>query len=406
MAEINKKIIREIVDAGDGIASSKNAYGFFNTTYRPIQTGSTVIDSDTSLYIYSFNLKEQLNFKLVPQSVSTSYSPRYVTQQPFASLRPLNFYVGGTGRTLEFTIELHEQDPATVKAGQSIYDVISTLKKFSEATTGNIKVEDPVVYLQLGSHFAGKGHLNTSVEYRLPIREGRYQHAIVGFSFTYHEEFSETTMYIPDLQTTQVDFGEMVISADGNYKAVSYEPINAFFKGEVTETVNFVDYIVKSIYEDDKITNILNIIDAPLKYGVTPYERTKEKIIKTFQNDGFSNILPPGVILGEAELYYMYAQARMNLAVAIEMIRFYLSADFTRAYRISQLTIIANRLPALRVEVDSAMKVVEYRAQLGDFYLPDAVKADGIKCLEDIDHVLMLVRSLISTLTNISGAGV
>lgn len=404
MALINDKKTIQQIDGG-GSTQSKNAYGFFNTTYRPVQTGSTVVDSDTSLYIYSFNLKEQLNFKLVPQSVSTSYGPRYVKQQPFASLRPLNFYVGGTGRTLEFTIELHEQDQATVKAGQSIYDVISTLKKFSEATTGNIKVEDPVVYLQLGSHFAGKGHLNTSVEYRLPIREGRYQHAIVGFSFTYHEEFSETTMYIPDLQTTQVDFGEVVISADGNYKAVSYEPINAFFKGEVTETVNFVDYIVKSIYEDDKITNILNIIDAPPEHAVTPYEQTRQKVIKTFQEDGFSSITPSVAELGVDELYFMYAQARMNLAVVIEMIQFYLSADFTRAYRISQLTIIANRLQALRVEVDSAMKEVEYRAQFDIWQFTEAVRADGIKCLEDIDHVIMLVRSLISTLTNISGAG-
>lgn len=414
---MNRDIVIEIpTEVGGGSSSSTDNNktierpigSFYDISNKPTKAESRALETESSLYLYSFNRKEQIHLKLVPQSVSTTHLPRYTSQSPYASARPINFYVGGTSKRISFTIDLHEQDKASVRDGESVYDLVEKLKGFSIATQGKKRVEDPLIYLQIGGHFAGKGHLETQIEYRLPIREGRYQHIVVGFTFTYHEEYEETEIYIPVLDQVTATFTDLVITTTGDYKRVAYEPINKYFEGEVENSEFFVDYVVKSIYEDKKLEKILNVAEV---ISDSLYVSTRQWVILNAAGKDFNFFMGGNIGVTGSDETSEKAKAALNsiragLSVALEMVEFFMSGDFKVKYRINRLETIQSGVRNLYDKLMGEIIEAERDKEGFIFVVKGVAQPVARKWLEEISYVIQLIDSIIQSLINISGAGI
>lgn len=202
----------------DGLEPGNKSY----TIYRPWNSNQTeyarklsIVAPDTaqSLFIYNVNTKESIELKLIPNSMSESYSSRIVKESGiYGRVRPLNFYTGGGGKTLSFSFDLHE-DLNSIDG--SLYKLLDTLKDMSKPTFNGNRglIQEPIVYLQFGDQFAGKGHINSDYTLNKPYRKdisrgngGRYAFANVSITFTFHEEFEQSQYLISDE-------GELAISS-------------------------------------------------------------------------------------------------------------------------------------------------------------------------------------------------
>lgn len=149
-----------------------------------------------SLYILSLpsvdrGRLEVIELKLIPDGVSESYKQQIVTQQLYGTYSPMYFYTGGGSKTIQFRFTIHE-DINHVEG--SIYKLRDKLISFGTATfdaTGTL--QEPLVYLELGDQFAGKGFLSTTFGFKTPYRNGRMIVADVEMTFTFIEEFDQDT---------------------------------------------------------------------------------------------------------------------------------------------------------------------------------------------------------------------
>ena len=82
--------------------------------------------------------------------------------------------------------------------------LIDIIKGMSEPKTLNGRLMEPLVYLQLGNQFAGKGHISTDINLNVPFRQGRYIYISISFNFTYHEDFDIANVEIIDNTYTAV----------------------------------------------------------------------------------------------------------------------------------------------------------------------------------------------------------
>ena len=217
------------------------------------------------LYLYNINTQEETNLRLIPDSVSESYSPKIVSVTPFGVITPVNYYVGGGAKTVSFSFKMHED---LQNKGGSVYNVIETLENMVRPVYKNGQLFDPLVYFQLGEQFVGRGHISTSFSYNKPFRNGRYSMVEVSMTFTFHEEFEDDQVqyndgYMADLSPNSID-SELV---------ENYEFVDDFIKFQTDP-----DYFVTQIFESQKFRTYFNVVFTSVQEYKGNYNRFDSEI--------------------------------------------------------------------------------------------------------------------------------
>lgn len=199
------------------------------------------------LYLYNINTQEETNLRLIPDSVSESYSPKIVSVTPFGVITPVNYYVGGGAKTVSFSFKMHED---LQNKGGSVYSVVETLENMVRPVYKNSQLFDPLVYFQLGEQFVGRGHISTSFNYNKPFRNGRYSMIDVSMTFTFHEEFEDDPIelndgYVAELSSNSID-SDLV---------ENYDFVDDFIKFQTDP-----DYFVTQIFGSQKFRTYFNAV--------------------------------------------------------------------------------------------------------------------------------------------------
>lgn len=202
--------IKTIMDWADNKKTPDESF------FRPLSkqdSSKMVIKSPkgiNNLFLYNLNTGDFLDFKLIPNSLSTTYTSRIVKAAPIAVLHPINFYVGGSAKSLSFSFDIHEDIngiPAS-NGESSIYETLKVINRMSEPMVSGGNVIGPSIYLQLGNQFAGKGHMTVSMSAKTPYRNGRYLLASISVNFTFHEEFEQRQPLLKDrFNVSSLDIG-------------------------------------------------------------------------------------------------------------------------------------------------------------------------------------------------------
>ena len=218
-----------------------------------------------SLFIYDISRNVEITLKLIPDDVSESYSPKITSVSPYGVIRPINFYVGGENKKVNMSFTINEDF-----IGKSLYDFLDRLKKMSVPVSGRNILKPPLVYFQLGEHFAGKGHINTSFDLQKPFRNGRYTVANCNIDFTFHEEFYDE----PDFSFDEPDVMVSRFSA-------TQDIVEGFSSYEDFISLSYSDeYFIERIYSNKKIKTFLNTIEEYLRSYTGPNPLQTSPILK------------------------------------------------------------------------------------------------------------------------------
>lgn len=220
----------------------------------------------TSLYIYDTNRDDFVSIPIIPDSVSASYNSSIQKTSSFGILRPLNFYVGGSAKTLSFSIDVHEdlnikyQKNKVTRVGENLYDIIDIIKAMSEpiitqVSLNNNLLQAPKVYLQLGSQFAGLGHISTSISFSTPFRNNRYVFASISFTFTFHETFKAGDLTFEPTR----EGGVLTVGLSKEDLEKKLGVVGEDFKNLFDEYLSTGQILTRS-YDKDKMYNIFAIM--------------------------------------------------------------------------------------------------------------------------------------------------
>lgn len=223
----------------------------------------------TSLYLYNINTGEWVFIPVIPDSLSASYSANFQRVTTHGLIRPVRYYTGGSEKSVSFTIKMHEDlmhkdlmhedlqyrylntSDEYANAGSNLYALVDVIKRLSEPNTDREKqvLLPPKVYFQLGNQFAGTGHIDTSVSFSVPFRNGRYIMADISFTFTFHEIFESNKLTVEITEPGELTVGIGIGSFPGINRDSDFEN---FYK----ESVN-VDFIIENSLKDSKIRRLL-----------------------------------------------------------------------------------------------------------------------------------------------------
>lgn len=216
----------------------------------------------TSLYLYNVNTEEWVIIPVIPDSLSASYSANFQSVTTHGLIRPVRYYTGGSEKSVSFAIKIHEdlqykysnKLDEYVNAGNNLYALIDVIKRLSEPTEPNTDYEKqvllpPKVYFQLGNQFAGTGHIDTSVSFSVPFRNGRYIMADISFTFTFHEIFESNKLTVEITEPGELIVGIGIEDLPGINSDSDFEN---FYK----ESVN-IDFIIENSLKDSKMRMLL-----------------------------------------------------------------------------------------------------------------------------------------------------
>lgn len=224
----------------------------------------------TSLYLYNVNTEEWVFIPVIPDSLSASYSANFQSVTTHGLIRPVRYYTGGSEKSVSFTIKMHEdllhkdslhEDPqykySNTKSDEyantkgNLYALVDVIKRLSEPSTDYKKqvLLPPKVYFQLGNQFAGTGHIDTSVSFSVPFRNGRYIMADISFTFVFHEIFESNKLTVETTKPGELTVGIGIDDLPGINNDSDFEN---FYK----ESVN-VDFIIENSLKDSKIRRLL-----------------------------------------------------------------------------------------------------------------------------------------------------
>lgn len=223
----------------------------------------------TSLYLYNINTEEWVFIPVIPDSLSASYSANFQSVTTHGLIRPVRYYTGGSEKSVSFTIKMHEdllhkdslhEDPQYkysnksdeyANAGSNLYALVDVIKRLSEPSTDSKKqvLLPPKVYFQLGNQFAGTGHIDTSVSFSVPFRNGRYIMADISFTFVFHEIFESNKLTVEITEPGKLTIGIGI----GSFPGINRDSdLENFYK----ESVN-VDFIIENSLKDSKMRRLL-----------------------------------------------------------------------------------------------------------------------------------------------------
>lgn len=176
---------------------------------QKFMSGVVIPRTGAELLLYDYNRGPSSTIKIdiLPDTISEAYSPRVVKKSPFGIAHPLNFYVGGSEKTLSMSIDVHEDVDAL--KGSTLYEFVSRLKNMSlssqgKTSSGDDYIKPPEVYFQLGDQFAGRGHITTSFEYKKPFSNGRYKVVTISITFVFHELFDSRSLNMMTIEGSNI----------------------------------------------------------------------------------------------------------------------------------------------------------------------------------------------------------
>jgi len=214
----------------------------------------------TSLYLYNINTAEWVIIPVIPDSLSASYSANFQSVTTHGLIRPVRYYTGGSEKSVSFTIKVHEDlqyEYSNTKSDEyantksNLYALIDVIKRLSEPNTDHVNqvLLPPKVYFQLGNQFAGTGHIDTSVSFSVPFRNGRYIMADISFTFTFHEIFESNKLTMEITRPGELTVGIGINDPPGVNSDSDFED---FYKKSVN-----IDFIIENSLKDDKIRMLL-----------------------------------------------------------------------------------------------------------------------------------------------------
>ncbi len=214
----------------------------------------------TSLYLYNINTEEWVIIPVIPDSLSASYSANFQSVTTHGLIRPVRYYTGGSEKSVSFAIKMHEdlqykysnnKSDEYANTKSNLYALIDVIKRLSEPSTDYDKqvLLPPKVYFQLGNQFAGTGHIDTSVSFSVPFRNGRYIMADISFTFVFHEIFSLNKLTMEITEPGKLTVGIGIDDLPGINRDSDFEN---FYK----ESVN-VDFMIENSLKDSKIRRLL-----------------------------------------------------------------------------------------------------------------------------------------------------
>jgi hypothetical protein len=240
----------------------------------------------TSLYLYNVNTEEWVIIPVIPDSLSASYSANFQSVTTHGLIRPVRYYTGGSEKSVSFAIKMHEdlqykysnKSDEYVNAGSNLYALVDVIKKLSEPNTDHVRqvLLPPKVYFQLGNQFAGTGHIDTSVSFSVPFRNGRYIMADISFTFVFHEIFRSNELTVEITEPGELIVGIGIDDLPGINSDSDFEN---FYK----ESVN-VDFIIENSLKEDKMRRLLEgYTNSHKEFNIRsmPTVDTLEEIINT-----------------------------------------------------------------------------------------------------------------------------
>ena len=251
--------------------------------------------SNLVLYFYNVNLEEEVFIKLVPDQLAESYSPKIISESSFGILHPLNFYAGGSEKKLSFSFSINEDmisEMAVVK-DNSIYSFAEKIKRMSEPIVMQGRYKEPLIYMQLGSQFAGVGHITTGFSYKKPFSKGSYKLLDIQVSFVFHEIFENIPISL-DVTEDGVEYLNLSVSIPDDilsqYGNSGISSIEDFYKKNLDDS-----YIVNSVIFSDTMKEKFwnKMIDKYYKQNVdlgyaspVTVDQIKQLLTPTLANDG------------------------------------------------------------------------------------------------------------------------
>lgn len=218
----------------------------------------------TSLYLYDIVRSKYISLPVIPDSVSASYTASLKQLSSFGILHPINYYVGGSAKTISFAVDVHE-DLVMDYTGRenternNLYHMLDILKAMSEPREANGRLEPPHVYMQLGNQFAGKGHIETTISLATPYRDNRYVLANINITFTFHDSFKNSELEIVSEEPGSLKIGLGV--SDLERLGATEENFENFFKE------NFgIDAILRRTLADSKLYNLAHNYNTLYSY--------------------------------------------------------------------------------------------------------------------------------------------
>jgi len=210
----------------------------------------------TSLYLYNINTAEWVIIPVIPDSLSASYSANFQSVTTHGLIRPVRYYTGGSEKSVSFTIKVHEDlqyEYSNTKSDEyantksNLYALIDVIKRLSEPNTDHVNqvLLPPKVYFQLGNQFAGTGHIDTSVSFSVPFRNGRYIMADISFTFTFHEIFESNKLTMEITRPGELTVGIGINDPPGVNSDSDFED---FYKKSVN-----IDFIIENSLKDNKM---------------------------------------------------------------------------------------------------------------------------------------------------------
>ncbi len=289
----------------------------------------------TSLYLYNVNTGEWVFIPVIPDSLSASYSANFQSVTTHGLIRPVRYYTGGSEKSVSFTIKMHEdllhkdslhEDPQYkysnkldeyANADSNLYALVDVIKRLSEPSTDYKKqvLLPPKVYFQLGNQFAGTGHIDTSVSFSVPFRNGRYIMADISFTFVFHEIFESNKLTVETTEPGKLTVG---IGIEDRWNLIDIAEINnvSDFENFYKESVN-IDFIIENSLKDSKMRWLLEgytQLHKEYNKGSTLTVDTLEEIINTANITEFKK--QSGLIF---EHSYVYSEAEVIKARYLDL---------------------------------------------------------------------------------------
>lgn len=178
----------------------------------------------------NLNLEEITIKKIIPETVSYSYSANFQNNSVLGRFSPIYVYTSGSDETFSFAITIHE-DMIDSKKYPTIIDFVDTIKSLSypRYNKKNLLVF-PRIYFQLGK-FAGFGIVDTDITWQKPIRNGRYIVAKITFTIRLEEKVKvpSSTNMITTIKGLEDDYDliysdKVVLENYAKYYSYIYEP--------------------------------------------------------------------------------------------------------------------------------------------------------------------------------------
>lgn len=133
-------------------------------------------------------------YGIMPEEFTETHSTIFEQIDIKSRSNPLASYAGSTSRTVDISVDIHEDYLAEFNGGRAdIRDFVAAVRSITYPQYQGTIVIPPRVLIRIGNFFKLKGYCNScSVTWKKPIRNGRFISATLSFSLSEALEQSYT----------------------------------------------------------------------------------------------------------------------------------------------------------------------------------------------------------------------